>query len=513
MATPITTDTIAAPGFNGINTQDSSVSLSSGFAIEAYNCVIDKYGRIGSRRGIEKVTEDSVALGSSDIKSLGEFINTDGLSTTFACGNNKIFKVTTSLTELTYGGGGTAPTITDSNWKQVSLGGHHSFFQAGHEPLIYDPALSTTTYRRISEHPSYSGSVDHCGEALQAFGRIWIADHSTNKSLILFSDLMSTVKWSGGSAGSLDVTTAWANGVDTVTALAAFNNFLVIFGKRQILIYDGANDPTTMHLVDNVKGTGCIARDSVQILKNDIIFLSEVGLMSLQRLLVEKSAPMRDISKNVRDDLNTNVAGEDLAAIKSVFYARDAFYLLVLPTTGYVYCFDMRQQLQDNTNRVTVWTQIEPVSLLSHTDGRLLIGKAGYVGKYYGFTDNTVKYRMSYKTNYIDMQQPTRVKILKKLLFVVISPNNQAITCKYAFDYKDNYYSESRLVEGGIVYEYNVAEYNIAEYNSGVVLEKVDFTVGGSGVVVQIVFETEIDGNPVSLQRLDMFAKLGKVAY
>jgi len=268
-----------------------------------------------------------------------------------------------------------------------------------------------------------------------------------------------------------------------------------------------------MKLVDTIKGTGCTSRDSVQVTKSDVIFLSEVGVMSLQRLLLEKSAPMRDISKNVRDELVTNAASEDPKKIKSVYFARDAFYLLVLPSTGYVYCFDMRAQLQDNTNRVTVWTQINPVCLLSHTDGRLLLGKAGYVGRYWGFTDNGEKYRMSYKTNYIDLQQPTRIKMLKKVLFVVISPYNQAITAKWAFDYKDNYNTASVRITGGTVYEYNVAEYNLAEFNSGVVLDKVDFAVGGAGVVVQMVFETEIDGNPVSLQRLDMFAKLGKVAY
>jgi len=36
---PIQTGSIAAPGFLGLNTQDSSVQLSSGFALTANNCV------------------------------------------------------------------------------------------------------------------------------------------------------------------------------------------------------------------------------------------------------------------------------------------------------------------------------------------------------------------------------------------------------------------------------------------------------------------------------------------
>ncbi len=51
MAQPTQTASIAAPGFFGLNIQESAVSLSSGFALEANNCVVDRYGRIGARRG------------------------------------------------------------------------------------------------------------------------------------------------------------------------------------------------------------------------------------------------------------------------------------------------------------------------------------------------------------------------------------------------------------------------------------------------------------------------------
>jgi hypothetical protein len=51
MASQLLTQSIAAPGFFGLNLQESSITLSSGFALKAQNCVIDKYGRIGARRG------------------------------------------------------------------------------------------------------------------------------------------------------------------------------------------------------------------------------------------------------------------------------------------------------------------------------------------------------------------------------------------------------------------------------------------------------------------------------
>jgi hypothetical protein len=56
-------------------------------------------------------------------------------------------------------GGGSAPTITNSNWQCASLNGITYFFQSGHNPLIYDPAVSTTTYRRVSEKSGYHATV------------------------------------------------------------------------------------------------------------------------------------------------------------------------------------------------------------------------------------------------------------------------------------------------------------------------------------------------------------------
>ncbi len=51
MYNKLATTSIVAPGFMGLNTQDSSVALESGFATQAMNCVIDKFGRIGARKG------------------------------------------------------------------------------------------------------------------------------------------------------------------------------------------------------------------------------------------------------------------------------------------------------------------------------------------------------------------------------------------------------------------------------------------------------------------------------
>lgn len=512
MASQVVTATFQAPGFLGLNLQESAVNLNAGFALEAFNCIVDQKGRIGSRRGWTKI--NTTSIGSYDFECIAEYIDATDISTTFGCANNKIYKVSgSSLTEITYGGGGTAPTITDNNWQTAQVGNRLYFFQLGHAPLVYDPAVSTTTYKRVTEGVGYVATVPQANCVVTAYGRLWAGNTSTDKDTLCFSDLLDGNVWSTGTAGTLDLSTVWVGGSDSIQALAAFNGFLFIFGKRQILIYRGAEDPATMSLQDIVKGVGCISRDSVATTGSDIIFLSDVGVMSLMRLIQEKSAPLRDISMNVRDDLVSNVQNETLANIKGVYYARDAFYLLTLPTTGYTYCFDMRRPLENGLARTTIWTHITPKAYYSRSDNTLLVGQTGYIGKYFGYTDNGSTYRMSYKTNYFELEQPTKIKILKKLGWVIVGGSNQPISILYAFDYRDTMTGVAATLAGESVSEYNIAEYGIGEYGDGVVIDDVYLNVGGAGEVIQIGMETEISGSFISIQKIDLYCKLGKIHY
>lgn len=511
MASQVVTATLQAPGFGGLNLQESAVNLNAGYALEAFNCIVDQKGRIGSRRGWTTLNSSSV---SGDVKCIAEFIDHTDTSTVFCCANNKIYKASSSgYTEVTYGGGGTAPTITDNNWQAATVGNRLYLFQLGHDPLVYDPAVSTTQYKRVTEGAGYVATVPQANCVVSAYGRLWAANTATDKDTLCFSDLLDGNVWNTGTAGTLDVSTVWIGGSDSIQAISAFNGFLFIFGKRQILIYSGAEDPSTMKLQDVVKGVGCIARDSVAVTGSDIIFLSDVGVMSLMRLIQEKSAPLRDISMNVRDDLIGNVLNEATANIKAIYYPRDAFYLLTLPTTGYTYCFDTRRPLENGAARVTIWTGITPKAYLSRSDNVLLIGKTNHVGRYQGYTDNNSSYRMSYKTNHFDLDKPTNVKILKKLGWILIGGTNQPITILYGFDYKETLVGVSVQLPSETVSEYNIAEYGIGEYSDGVVLDAVYVHAGGSGEVIQIGMEADIKGTFVSVQRIDLYAKLGKIQY
>jgi len=459
MTQQIQTFSVSAPGFYGVNTQDSPLDLAAGYAAIATNCVIDQYGRIGSRKGWSRVNTSSGNLGANNVGVIHELVQTDGTLTVLFAGNNKLFKLSgTSVTELTYGGGGVAPTITASNWQCASLNGITYFFQTGHDALVYDPAVSTSTYRRVTEKTGYVATVPQANIVISAYGRLWAANTTADNVTVYFSDLLSGHIWSTGTSGSLNVSQVWPNGSDEITGLAAHNGFLLIFGKRQILIYSGATTPSTMTLSDAVSNIGCIARDSIANTGTDVIFLSNSGIRSFLRTIQEKSAPLRDLSKNVRNDLMTIVAAETASNIKAVYSEANAFYLINFPTATQTYCFDTKAALQDGSSRVTVWDSITPTAFLARRNGDLLIGKNGYVGKYGTYLDHTSTYRMQYFTTYADLGQPNVTSILKRIAVVVIGGSNQGFIIKWGYDFSGQYYSTTLTIPVSTVAEYGTAE-------------------------------------------------------
>jgi hypothetical protein len=519
MSKQIEIASISAPGFFGLNTQDSPLDLNAGFALVATNCIIDQFGRIGSRKGFSRLNSSTGNLGANDVTVMNELVQADGTLTVLFAGNNKLFKLdgSNAIVELTYGGGGTAPTITASNWQTASLNNITYFFQSGFNPLIYDPAVSTTTYRRVSEKSGYVGTVPDANIVISAFGRLWAANTTANNATVFFSDLIAGHVWSTGTSGSLNVDRVWVNGADEITGLAAHNGFLFIFGKRQILIYQNATTPASMSLHDTVEGIGCIARDSIQTTSTDVLFLSNSGVRSLMRTIQEKSSPERDLSKNIRNDLMETVAGETLANIKSVYSEREAFYLLTTPSTKSVFCFDTKAYLPDGAARATTWDSIEPTSLLSRRNGDLLVGKNGYVGKYGTFQDHDAEYRMLYYTNHSDLGDQNVTSILKKLSTVVIGGSNQTVTFKWGFDFKTNYLSDSATIPTQGESLYGVAEYGanatvIAEYVDGIALQTLTVSASGSGKVVQSGYESDINGTALSFQKIEIQSKQGRLS-
>ncbi len=452
-------------------------------------------------------------MSNNDVECIAELIENDGTSTTLCSGNGKLFKLSSgALVELTYGGGGVAPTITENNWNFTQLNGVAMFWQREYDPLIYDPAVSTTTYRRLSEKSGSTGTVYQCNVAISAYGRVWAADTSTDKQTIVFSDLLTPHIWTGGTSGSLDLRQVWPSGGDEIVGFAAHNGFLFIFGRWQILIYSGADDPETMKLNDSIVGIGCISRDSIQNTGGDVIFLSDIGVVSLRRVIQEKSAPFSQMSRNVANDLQEYL-DQEAGTIKSGYSALNQFYLLTLPTAQRTYCFDTRQLLQDGSSRASVWTGTPSTAFYETKDRAFYLGKPGYIGEYGGYNDRLSTYRMSYYSTWIDFGNSIQTSILKKIFADIIANANQSVVFKWGFDFLSALYSETVVLPASVTTsaEYGNAEYGIDEYSGNTQVTRANVNGSGYGRVIQIGIEATINGSQFAIQKIDIFTKDGKL--
>ena len=506
MAQQLQTITISAPGFYGINTQDSPIGLNPAFASIANNCVIDQFGRVGARRGYSYITTDATPLGSSEgIEALHEHIENDGASKFFSAGNNKIFSGTSTLTDETP----VSYTITDNNWKMVSFNEAVYFFQRGYEPLVYEE--STGSVVAMSGVSGASGTPPQANEAIAAYGRLWCADLSANKSIIYWSDLLLGSRWNTGSAGSIDVSEYWPTGYDEIVALAAHNGFLIIFGRNSVLIYAGAGDPVSMVLQDTINNIGCIARDSVQNTGGDIIWLSSQGVMSLGRVIQEKSAPLKDLSKNVRSDL-TALLPLETGNVKSVYSPEEAFYLVTLPDNNIVYCLDMRAPLQDGSHRVTTWSQINPLCMIRRKNGTIYFGHPEGISQYQGFLDDTSTYLMEYFSIPLDFGNAANLKFLKNFTLTIIGGSSTQTTLNWGYDYSYAYKQRTFTFGSGETAEYNVDEYGAtAEFTPGILINRPTVQGSGSGTVVTVGIQANINDNLFSIQKIDILALIGRL--
>jgi hypothetical protein len=164
MAEQIVASSIAAPGFMGVNTQDSSVTLESGFATQALNCVIDKFGRIGARKGWTTYLPSNSDLSTADVETIAEIQSPTGTNQLFAAGNNKLFLSTGTALAVkpVRNTGDTADlsyTISDSHWQVASIPDNTNvkaravIVQEGQEALVlsYSAVTSSYIFRRLGD--------------------------------------------------------------------------------------------------------------------------------------------------------------------------------------------------------------------------------------------------------------------------------------------------------------------------------------------------------------------------
>ena len=458
---------------------------------------------MASRKGNNVLTTNKTALGTDHIHNIHEFYDSAGNETIFSTGNNKIMSGTTTLTDVTPG----SYTITANDWKIVNFNDKAYFFQRGFDPLVHDNSNGLRTF--TVANGGATNATFKANEVLAAFGRLFIAGNASNDTIIYWSDLLDGNAFSGGSSGNIDVSKAWPDGADKIVALAAHNDFLVVFGEHSIIVYSGADSPSSMAISDTVSGVGCIDRKTVVSIGSDLLFLSDDGLRSLGRTIQEKSLPISDLSRNVKQDLIAKLASKTSPA-STVYSPENYFYLLCLPDSNLVYCFDLRGRLENGSFRVTKWPSVNFKSFARDRDGTVYIGTTDGIGKYDGFDDNNSSYIFRYSSPGLTFGDPSKIKILKKIRPTIIGGNNVDIVLSWTYDFSVQANTSRFRVGSTNPAFFGVSEYTQAEFSLGDLISRKSLNCTGNGTVITVGLQTEVNGASISLQEMNVLALIGK---
>jgi hypothetical protein len=358
------------------------------------------------------------------------------------------------------------------------------------------------------------------------YGRMWAGGINEANDVVYYSDLLQGDTWTGGSSGVLDLKTVW--GADEIVSINAFYGKLVIFGKHNIVIYNGPAEPTTMQLDEVISGIGCASRDSVQSVGDDLYFLSQTGVRSLNRTTEKDNIPLQDLSLTIKDTLTRNISQSSNA--KAVFVESEGTYILSFVDLNVTYIFDIKHETPSGTPRLTTWSfdgDREPSSFAYTESKDLLIGqKAGSVATYEGYYDKdyvsggtytAASYTGTFKSTWIDLGAGAVASLLKKLKAVISGGEGTTIGVKWYKDFNINpSKTTSFLLNPGstgtkALFGASTSLYGSSKYTPLFGMKEYNIPMSGSAKYLQLELNGETAGFTSSLQDMTLLFKQGKI--
>jgi hypothetical protein len=411
---------------------------------------------------------------------------------------------------------GTISSTSSGRWYFVNFFDKAIGFQAGQKPIV----RSTGTFSNIVES---SGSAPTGGVGTAAYGRVW--GMNADGHTLQFCALGDETNWGAGDSGSIDLRKVWPQGNDTVTAIQAFNGTLAIFGTRQILFYGSTNpsvlglDVTQLKIVDAIEGVGCISQWTLAPIggekeQSDLLFCSLIGIQSLQRLLVNQSRPISQLSKHVRDALIQMLQAETPNNITGFYSPTNGFYALSLPTSGYTWVADMRHRFEDEDGddvaRMTRWA-IAPLTMVEFFNRTVYMSNVtGTVATYGVGTDYGSTFQVQLRLPWMDFGQElgSRLKALKRigaLLYARVSIN---VTFTWYVDFGVSSTGTAvRSTPTGTLAEWGTGQWGLSEWSGGLLLTLLNADASGTGQYFSLAITTTSDSS-FAIQQASLLAKV-----
>jgi len=395
---------LESPGYYGLNTELSPMHTDHRYALRADNAVIDELGRLCSREAFKIYTNtNDLNLASPDDvdfeltrMGVGYWADTHHCIAAVWAPTAK----TAHLVRVEATGLFNIPIPTLPNPEGFKRAQIIEFRERLYVFSEGNPVISTdaSTADFLSNDPAFkppmtgSGATPDPGTpivtdidgtvACSAYGRLWVAGVNGEYDRIYYSDLLIPTQWFDGrafdaanpgntpgydtqnSGGIIDVREYWPDGDDRIEGLVAHNGFLIVFGRRSIIVYanpqgDPAGSPG-IQMADALSGIGLISRDAIVNIGSDLLFLDKSGVRSFGRTIQEKSIPLGDMSANIKRVVKKRIVNEPDWSSISMWYSRNRGIVgLLFPEDRDAYIFSIKEPTETGALKVTHWTECD----------------------------------------------------------------------------------------------------------------------------------------------------------
>lgn len=511
-------------GINGLDTQTHPTALDPEWFTKADNIVYTEGGKVTFRKGVKQMTtnQDEQQTPAETVEPIGALVEHKLSGKVFASANGYLYEIDLTnkddafLNRFDTGSG--AP-----NWEFIEYDDEIYCFQRGSTPVEYD---NTTGWALVASKPAGVTTFDpNCG--LGHYGRVWAGGLSEDKNVLYYTQLETPQGWSTGDSGYIDLKFVW--GGDEIVALHAFGGKLVVFGRQNIAIYNDPWDVANMYLDEVIEGVGCVSRDSIQAIGNDLFFVSDTGVRSLQRtaLVNNDKLPLQEISLAVKDEMISHISNS--TNIKSVFVIDEGLYVVSFVDLNVTYVLDITYKTPRGTPRITKWHfegDRHPKAMAYSEGYGLLFGQqSGNVCSYEGYHDvdyegsNVYTYHPftgSFSTVWIDLGQGYLSSILKKMSFVVSGGQGTDIGMRTYKDFELTPATSATFkmnpAVSGTEYKWggSTSLFGAAKYAPIYGLKEVGLQLAGDAKYLRFEMDGVTNGYKASLQSITLFYKQGK---
>jgi hypothetical protein len=542
MVQTVQQQSIPAPGGEGLNSEMSPFMPVQGFALEATNAVIDRVGRLASRKAFTEYSDNSSISEDFDVVRMCRVEGDLGKEYTFGLAgfDRTGGDIRVPISYLRDG-------ITDAPWEYGSyqafqinpdrtvqaipeIAPSHGFtdamlvpfegkvyvFSKGEPVMVWDG----TTAEKLSDKAGFLPPQDDTGViaadidgdvATAAFGRLWVSGVNDDYSTIYYSDLLFPEQWYDGkgtatdeqnTAGIIDVSQYWPTGDDRIQGLAAHNGYLIVFGLKSILIYSGADgDPAGeqgLKLEDAIRDVGLVNQDAMCNVSTDHLFVDSLGVRSLGRVIQEKSTPLGEPSMNVASVIRERIE-LNRDTVRLFHLPSESMAVCLFPKDRGAYVFRLGNPSATGGFKATYWsdcdfldgltakTEISDMCLLAGMDSRGITQYAGYV--------QPSPYTFSYETTALGNGNITQTMIPKSVSYSFLSAETGNIMAKWGFGQNMSYQRRLRPKKNQSL--------DPDFYTTTT-------SLNGSGAMLRVGFDIEIDGEASSVQQITVNLVTGR---